>query len=467
MASEASQTMSLKILVEKEKNRIVFVEANKDFADVLFSFLTIPIGTIFGLTREHFLEGEIGCLNDLYESLEKLDEDFLSSEQKGILLHPRCATDIYCRNLKVNLAECNESKYYVCKDAIERCDFVSYYQNYSCPCGKALQYEVNLLNPVPHGGSGFIKPAVRFMITDDFQVLPMSTMAGLSLLGNFGAFDGSKTEERMLNVGKDEVLKLLKCSLASRTPFSDSILEPPFSKTKPMINYGQCGPRMINLSQRDADTRNKDEKINLKLIINRSNNRVLYAEVEENFVYLLCSFLSIPIGYVIKEFPYLSFKGNLENLRKSVQDLDVSKFFKSEEMKAILLDPKLAPGTSYDKKLIGIEEAVNLPFSTLYSLFEFESSDLSSESPLREVKIGGALVKGPSMFMVTDSLSIAPLSPISGISLINRLKVPLSDIKELEVNMGEEETLRLLVALLVSRSALTDAFVLKETKQET
>ncbi|KAE9446837.1 hypothetical protein C3L33_21262, partial [Rhododendron williamsianum] len=428
MASEASQTMRLKILVEKEKNRIVFVEANKDFVDVLFSFLTIPLGTIVRLTRENFLEGEIGCLNNLYESLEKFDEDFLSSEHKGMLLHPRCATDVYCRDLKVNLVECNKSKYYVCQS--DRCDVVSYYQNDSCPCGKALHFELNLLNPVPQGGSGFVKPTVRFMITDDFQVSPTSTMAGLSLLGNFGALDGSKIEERLLNIGKDEVLKLLKCSLASRTPFSDSILEPPFSKTKPMINYGQYGPRMMNLSQRDVDTSNKDEKINLKLIINGSNNRVLYAEVEENFVNLLCSFLSFPIGYIFKEFPYLSFKGCLGNLYKSVQDFDVNKFFKSEEMKAILLDPKLAPGTSYDNKLIG--EAVNLSWLTLKSLFKIECIGLSSESPLREVKIGGGLVKGPSMFMVTDSLSIAPLSPISGISLINRLKVPLSDIQELE-----------------------------------
>ncbi|KAE9446836.1 hypothetical protein C3L33_21263, partial [Rhododendron williamsianum] len=384
--------MSLKILVEKEKNRIVFVEANKDFVDVLFSFLTIPIGTIFGLTREHFLEGEIGCLNDLYESLEKFDEDFLSSEHKGIILRPRCATDIYCRNLKVDLVDCNKSVYYECFS----CKMVSYYQNDPCRCGKALDYQLHL------------------------------------------------------------VLKLLKCSLASRTPFSDSILEPPFSKTKPMINYGQYEPRMMNLSQRDVDTRNKDEKINLKLFINRSNNRALYAEVEENFVNLLCSFLSIPIGYIIKECPYLS-KGCLGNLRKSVQDLDVNKFFKSEEMKAILLDPKLAPGTPYDNKLIG---TVNVSWSTLSSLFQTIRTGFSSKSPLREVKIGGGLVKGPSMFLVTDSLSIAPLSPISGISLINRLKVPVSDIQELE-------TLRLLVASLVSRSALTDAFVLKETKQET
>lgn len=464
MAGEASQSMSLKVLVEKEKNRIVFVEADKDFLDVIFSFLTIPLGTIVRLTREHLLKGDIGCLNNLYESLEKFDEELLASEHKEILLRPLCATDVYCRNLKVNLVEGDKRKYYICTNLL--CDDLSYYQTRYCLCGYPLGYEVDLLDPVPEGGGGFIKPPVRFMITDDFQLLPMSTMASLSLLRNFGAIDGSKIEERMLNIGKDEVLKLLKCSLASRTPFSDSILEPPFSETKPAINYGQYGPRMTNLSEREMDTRNKDAKINLKLIINRSNNRVLYAEVEENFVDLLCSFLSFPIGYVFKEFPHLSFEGCLGNLYKSVQNFDVDKFFQSEDMKAILLNPKLAPDTSYGNKLIGIEKAVNMSRSTLSSLFQFETRDFSSESPLPEVKIGGLLVKGPSVFMVTDSLSIAPLSPISGISLINRLKVPLSHIHELEVAMGEEETLRLLVASLVSRSALTDVFLHKETKQE-
>ncbi|KAG5525785.1 hypothetical protein RHGRI_032166 [Rhododendron griersonianum] len=448
MASEASQTMSLKVLVEKEKNRIVFVEANK--ASEASQTMSLKI-----LVEKEKNRIQFGCLNNLYETLEKFDEEFLSSEHKGIILRPRCATDIYCRNLKVDLVECNKSKYYWCSS----CRMVSYYQNDSCRCRNSLTHEVNLLDPV-RGGSGFIKPTARFMITDDFEVLPMSTTAGLSLLGNFGAFDWSKTEERMLNIGKDEVLKLLKCSLVSRTPFSDSILEPPFSKTEPMINYGQYEPRMMNLSQRDVDTRNKDDKINLKLFINRSNNRALYAEVEENFVNLLCSFLSVPIGYIIKECPYLSFMGCLGNLRKSVQDLDVNKFFKSKEMKAILLDPKLAPGTSYVNKLIGIKEDVNLSCSTLSSLFKTKYISLSSESRLPELKIGVGLVKGPSMFLVTDSLSIAPLSPISSMSLINRSKVPLSDIQELE-------TLRLLVASLVSRSALTDAFVLKETKQET
>ncbi|GMP39385.1 hypothetical protein CsSME_00010244 [Camellia sinensis var. sinensis] len=88
MATDASESISLKILVDKEKNRVVFAEANKDFVDIIFSFMTIPIGTIIRLIREHLLNGEIGCLNNLYESVENLNEEHQRSEHKELLLHP-------------------------------------------------------------------------------------------------------------------------------------------------------------------------------------------------------------------------------------------------------------------------------------------------------------------------------------------------------------------------------------------
>ncbi|KAI8023656.1 hypothetical protein LOK49_LG03G03184 [Camellia lanceoleosa] len=307
------------------------------------------------------------------------------------------------------------------------------------------------------------------MITDDFQVLPMSTMTGLSLLSKLGAMDESKIEERTLNIGKDEVLKLLNCSLASRTPFSDTFMEPAINKTNVVIRRGEYGPRSTDQPQSNMDTTNKHSKINLKLIINKSNKRALYAEVEENFIELLCSLLVLPIGYVFKEFPSLHFIGCMDNIYKSIQDFDDDKFFQSEEMKAILVDPKLAQGLAFSNKLIGIEEAMNPSLSTLRSLFTATYTRLSPKSRPWEAKISGGFMKGPSMFMVTDNLLIKPISPISGISLINSLKIPLSDVGELEVTMGEDEVLRLLVASLITGSALTNAFrsfMHKDLKQE-
>ena len=180
-------------------------------------------------------------------------------------------------------------------------------------------------------------------------------------------------------------------------------------------------------------------QINLKLVVNKYDNKALYyAEVGEDFVGVLCSFLAFPIGYVFKEFPSLSFKGCLGNLYRSIQNSDLDQWFKSEEMKSVLLDPKLAPGLAGGCKLFGIEEAAKPSNSSLSSMFNKRFRDLNPKS-IEKFKIGDGLVKGPSMFMVTDNLSIAPLSMISVLSLLNSLKVPVSDVQELKVTMGEEE----------------------------
>jgi hypothetical protein len=39
-------TISLKASVDKKSNRVVFVESDEFFVDILFSFLTMPMGTI-------------------------------------------------------------------------------------------------------------------------------------------------------------------------------------------------------------------------------------------------------------------------------------------------------------------------------------------------------------------------------------------------------------------------------------
>jgi hypothetical protein len=43
------RTIPLKILVDKQRNKVVFVEATKEFIDTLFSFLSLPLGTIIRL----------------------------------------------------------------------------------------------------------------------------------------------------------------------------------------------------------------------------------------------------------------------------------------------------------------------------------------------------------------------------------------------------------------------------------
>ena len=56
-----------------------------------------------------------------------------------------------------------------------------------------------------HGGV-FVKRPTRFIITDDLQVMPVSTAASFSLFSKHGLTDGSMVEERIFNVaGADKV----------------------------------------------------------------------------------------------------------------------------------------------------------------------------------------------------------------------------------------------------------------------
>ncbi|KAL5990132.1 hypothetical protein ACLOJK_011029 [Asimina triloba] len=53
---------------------------------------------------------------------------------------------------------------------------------------------------------------------------------------------------------------------------------------------------------------------------------------------------------------------------------------------------------------------------------------------------GGGFVKGlKTAFMVTDGLDVKPMSVISGISILEKFDVPLSDVQERDVSVGEEE----------------------------
>ncbi|GAU49677.1 hypothetical protein TSUD_177220 [Trifolium subterraneum] len=81
---------------------------------------------------------------------------------------------------------------------------------------------------------------------------------------------------------------------------------------------------------------------------------------------------------------------------------------------------------------------------------------------------GESYVKGPAMYVATDDLVVAPLSPISALSLLNRLKTPLNELTEKVVTIGVKECLSILNAALTSTSALTNglAHLLTEVKEE-
>ncbi|XP_049375228.1 uncharacterized protein LOC125840309 [Solanum verrucosum] len=114
MVKKKESKILLKLLVDRKKDQVVAAESGVDFMDILVSLLTLPMGTIIRLIKAE--AGTVGCINNLYQSVENLDEEDLYIEHCKILLlnlinpYPK-----YCMKLKVNLDD-SGSKYYKCSD---------------------------------------------------------------------------------------------------------------------------------------------------------------------------------------------------------------------------------------------------------------------------------------------------------------------------------------------------------------
>ncbi|GAU49674.1 hypothetical protein TSUD_177190 [Trifolium subterraneum] len=151
-------------------------------------------------------------------------------------------------------------------------------------------------------------------------------------------------------------------------------------------------------------------QISVKLVMRKSDGRILYAQGEEDFADMLLSFLTFPLGGIVRKL-----KGNCS--------LDENRTHEKQRRNMLLVNTS------------GNQEGY---------------------------------FKGLKMYVATDDLVIAQSSPISSLNLINISETSLDDLKEKVVTIGVEECLSILMAALTSTSALTNglAHLLTEVKEE-
>ncbi|XP_042476964.1 uncharacterized protein LOC122058347 [Macadamia integrifolia] len=158
MASQESQTISLKVLIDK-KNRKV------------------------GNLEEQFLQTLV-C--------------------KSILLHPRNLYENECRKLKLNIDDTEPTKYYICADwncsGQESGSLYTTFKNVRCNCGKMMDNEILMKkedqSAIPEGDRGvFVCGTTKFMVNDDLQVKPISAATIVKLLHKLGFKGMSSLQE--------------------------------------------------------------------------------------------------------------------------------------------------------------------------------------------------------------------------------------------------------------------------------
>ncbi|KAI9127734.1 hypothetical protein K1719_000727 [Acacia pycnantha] len=183
LSSSSSSKVSLKLLIDTKEKRVLLAEASKEFIDFLFNLLRLPVGTV---TRLLTKKGMVGCLGKLYESIENLSDNYFNNptQDKNILLKP------------------------------------------SAPLLLATFYlNATQVKDASGGEGGFVKGVVTYTVMDDLEVRPMSTISTVALISKFKVKDIASLQEKVVELGMEEGIKLLKASLQCKNVLTSVFLE--------------------------------------------------------------------------------------------------------------------------------------------------------------------------------------------------------------------------------------------------
>ncbi|KAL7086743.1 hypothetical protein ACP275_13G019800 [Erythranthe tilingii] len=471
MSADKDVKFSLKVMTNKLRTKVLFAEADSGFVDVLISFLTLPLGTIMKVLKKHYGDDEetavdIGSLTSLYNGLANLESvHFWTEGCKEVLLNPRSSFEAECRNLKLDISETQPIEYLTCKTPNCTRTKISclsvYYDSFMCViCGKTMTREAGekVAKAAADGGGVFTVNSDSFIISDDLKIFP-TTKGFFQTFNILGINDADVGDTMIVNFGFNEIMDLLKGSFTSRTSLSDIILN------KRQVDDFE--PEILSHEIVKESTSNSKKMI-LKVISLKSSNKILFAQAQEDFVDFLCSLMAIPLGGVECLLGGNTCLKIIDNLYRSVADLNNYKYMVTVDISNRLMKPKLRHGYISGNLILPLsEESVSQTHIIYLGGYNYQGSLCSAKF----VKGQGKYVRGPRMYNITDDLTVTPFDMASTISTLKGLKIPMSDVKELELEIGVEEGLSILRACLTSASALTnglkiDRMLMKQPKQE-
>ncbi|XP_028239493.1 uncharacterized protein LOC114418385 isoform X1 [Glycine soja] len=477
MASNQEATIPLRYWVDNEQKRVVMAEASGDFVDVLFSFLTLPLGTIIRLGNQFQQPVQIGCINNLYESVQNLRPDvFWNNICQKMLLAPRNPLEASYQRLKVKVDGTEPTKYFMCHSCSKGSDLLlSSFDGAWCSCRKLMRKKMELLEESKDEASGvdgvFVKGDAMFLIFDDLTVLRSSPSDSLQTPLLFGHADFSNMQEMSQDVGPREIFSILKHALTSKSPLSDVFI-PNRKKIEPSYSFSP-----------DTGPSHWKGSVEIKLMVSKSKNKVLFAEADGDFVDFLVSFLTTPLGSILNLMNGKSSLGSIDNLYASVKKLNASWFIGSSNKS--LLNPRVAPqfgcgsnplnasqeytptywyGTVVVKdnnegRTMISKKKEMLQYPAKLKLFEPRCYDGA-----REAAVG--FMKRPCLFVVSDDLKVRQLTTTSSIQYMQELgNVKFDDLKEHMVEIRKShEALNLLRTSLTSKEVGLTRSLLKKWK---
>ncbi|CAA7020802.1 unnamed protein product [Microthlaspi erraticum] len=417
---------SLRLVVDKKKNKFVLAQAGRNFVDVLFSILTLPMGTIVRLLEKYQQNQKskaatIGCFNNLYKSVHDLSTaSFMKEVCKDMLLHPRSVMENQRRGLKLNVDDIEDLKYYMCttKDFYATCRPA--YSNFSssrCYCGQLMAEQIEYQEGL--GCKAFVSEKTLFTISDNMKVGFTTTGFTLKTLESLGYTDFNQLHEMLEVVDHGKIVESDAVHTLFRNTLDRCVLE-----TELMCN-------------------DKDAKSSAK------SSRTSSTWSGKDFVDLLFTFLVLPLNSAWKLSGSDVVLGCIGNLFESVKGLSSSNSSNTLTGKCVLPWYYSCQQTLLD-----------VSYEDLPPVMNYNGGALKPMDPrvdkIAEGEVISGFVKGGMTFMISDDLIITPFS--STICSLKKWKLDLDDIEEHVIKISKTEAITLLRASLMTSTALTTAF---------
>ncbi|KMT18283.1 hypothetical protein BVRB_2g024460 [Beta vulgaris subsp. vulgaris] len=235
MASESESNVKLKLLIDTKANKVLFAEGGKEFVDFLFHIMSLPVGTIIKLLS---VNGMVGCLGSLYKSIESLNTDYFQPNlTKDSVLKPKAPVSVPLLSLNDAPTSTNKQFYRCSYYNGSNCIYYTDCRGTACrSCSREMTIQLSYVAPTASQNNatssssgtgsvgGYVKGVVTYMVMDNLEVKPMSTISGITLMNKFHVKDVSALEEKEVQLGLKQGVAMLKASFETRSVLTSVFL---------------------------------------------------------------------------------------------------------------------------------------------------------------------------------------------------------------------------------------------------
>ncbi|PNX95407.1 hypothetical protein L195_g018598 [Trifolium pratense] len=206
-----SSKMNIKVVQSKSQNKIITIEDNGDFVDFIFSFLTMPLGSIVKLLGANSFAGS-GCVGNLYKSVENLDPT-------SVLLNPGIGPQLGCPNQPLNIPHLQPPS---TREVTVKGGVISKSKGSIYNAKTLIALDPRLFNSSEEGVVGFMKRTTFYGVGDNLEVKPLSANFCLSYLKEL-SLPIDDLEVKVIPIGETEALRFLGAFLTSKFTLTNGL----------------------------------------------------------------------------------------------------------------------------------------------------------------------------------------------------------------------------------------------------